>query len=385
MTASSGNENIAAPPGPAGGAAEVTAPTDRTDAAEVSDVAEAAEASEVRAAAEAAAPAADLVELKLDEDDLDDIELDEVDPVDVELGDAELEDAEPGKRVDAADTPASTPRLRGRLVTRDSQKSRSSRPASARRRRRSSALVLTLALMATGALWSVLAPSGSATDTADNAAVRQGRALYLQGCSTCHGLNAAGTVSGPSLIGVGAAAVDFQVSTGRMPLAHPGAQAERKDPSYSETQIDQLAAYIQTLGGGITKPEISKQDLADADLTYGGELYRANCAQCHQAAGQGAPLTYGKYAPALTNATPEQIIEAMRVGPESMPVFGSGQIDDEGAKAIAAYVLMNRETPGPGGNKLGGYGPVPEGLLAWLVGIGGLLGVCLWIGARQKV
>ncbi|OHV36092.1 cytochrome C [Pseudofrankia sp. EUN1h] len=283
----------------------------------------------------------------------------------------------------AADTPAPLAGVRGRLVTRTSRSSR--RPASARRRRRSSTLVLSLALMATGVLWSVLAPSGSAADSADNAAVREGRALYLQGCSTCHGINAAGTVSGPSLIGVGSAAVDFQVSTGRMPLAHPGAQAERKDPSYSETQIDQLAAYIQTLGGGTTTPEISKEDLADADLTYGGELYRANCAQCHQSAGQGAPLTYGKYAPALTDATPEQIVEAMRVGPESMPVFGSGQVDDEGAKAIAAYIIMNRDTPSPGGHKLGSYGPVPEGLLAWLIGIGGLLGVCLWIGARQKV
>ncbi|OHV58109.1 cytochrome C [Pseudofrankia sp. BMG5.36] len=269
------------------------------------------------------------------------------------------------------------------MVTRTSRRSRG--PASARRRRRSSTLVLSLALMATGVLWSVLAPSGSAADSTDNAAVKAGRALYVQGCSTCHGLNAAGTVSGPSLIGVGSAAVDFQVSTGRMPLAHPGAQAERKDPSYSETQIDQLAAYIQTLGGGTTTPEISKDDLADADLTYGGELYRANCAQCHQSAGAGAPLTYGKYAPALTNATPEQIVEAMRVGPESMPVFGSGQIDDEGAKAIAAYIIMNRDTPSPGGHKLGSYGPVPEGLLGWLIGIGGLLGVCLWIGARQKV
>ncbi|MBL7500663.1 c-type cytochrome [Frankia sp. CNm7] len=273
--------------------------------------------------------------------------------------------------------------VRGRLV---SATARRSRPASARRRRRSSTLVLSLALMATGVLWTVLAPSGSAQDSAaDSAAVREGRALYLQGCSTCHGLNAAGTVSGPSLIGVGEAAVDFQMSTGRMPLAKPGAQAERKEPSYSQVQIDQIAAYIQTLGGGIEKPEVSEEALADADLMFGGELYRANCAQCHQAAGEGAPLTYGKYAPALTNATPEQIVEAMRVGPESMPVFAESQIDEEGATAVAAYILHMRDTPSPGGHKLGSYGPVPEGLLAWLVGIGGLLGVCLWIGARQKV
>ncbi|MBX6388096.1 MAG: c-type cytochrome [Frankia sp.] len=271
--------------------------------------------------------------------------------------------------------------LTGRRVGR-----RGARSASARRRRRSSTLVLSLALMATGVLWTVLAPSGSATDAAsDNEAVRQGRALYLQGCSSCHGVDAAGTVTAPSLIGVGAAAVDFQMSTGRMPLAAPAAQADRKEPLYNQTEIDQIAAYIQSLGGGLEKPEVTEEELSNADLTHGGELYRSNCAQCHQAAGQGAPLTYGKYAPALTEATPTQIIEAMRTGPESMPVFGEGQISDEEATAVAAYILEMRDEPSLGGNKVGGYGPVPEGLVAWLIGIGGLLGVCLWIGARQKV
>jgi ubiquinol-cytochrome c reductase cytochrome c subunit len=261
---------------------------------------------------------------------------------------------------------------------------RAGRAASARRRRRSSTLVLSLALLATGVLWSVLAPSSSA-DTSDNAAVRQGRALYLQGCSTCHGLNGAGSSTGPSLVGVGSAAVDFQLSTGRMPLAGPAAQAKRKAPSYSQTEIDQIAAYVQTLGGGTTKPTVTQQELDQADLALGGQLYRSNCAQCHQANGQGAPLTYGKYAPALTNATPTQIIEAMRIGPESMPVFGSGQISDTDAKAIAAYIVESRTAASPGGDKLGAYGPVPEGLLAILIGVGGLLGVCLWVGARQKV
>jgi ubiquinol-cytochrome c reductase cytochrome c subunit len=274
-----------------------------------------------------------------------------------------------------------TARVPGRLAPR----TRRARPVSAKRRRRSSALVLSLALLATGVLWSLLAPTGNAADPTESEAVRNGQALYLQGCSTCHGLGGGGTQSGPSLVGVGSAAVDFQVSTGRMPLAGAAAQAKRKDPSYSQTQIDQIAAYIQTLGGGLEKPTITQKELADADLAFGGELYRSNCAQCHQVAGQGAPLTYGKYAPALTNATPEQILEAMRVGPESMPVFGQGQLDDNSAKAIAAYIVASRDATSPGGDKLGAYGPVPEGLLAILVGIGGLLGVCLWIGARQKV
>ncbi|WP_374113322.1 c-type cytochrome [Frankia sp. AgB1.8] len=301
---------------------------------------------------------------------------DATEPVDASV--TELVDADDEAASPVAERPV---RVRGRLTPRV----RGSRPVSAKRRRRSSALVLSLALLATGVLWSVFAPTGNAADPTESEAVRNGQALYLQGCSTCHGLNASGTQSGPSLIGVGSAAVDFQVSTGRMPLAGAAAQAKRKDPSYSQTQIDQIAAYIQTLGGGLEKPTITQKELADADMAFGGELYRSNCAQCHQVAGQGAPLTYGKYAPALTNATPEQILEAMRVGPESMPVFGQGQLDDNSAKAIAAYIVASRDATSPGGDKLGAYGPVPEGLLAILVGIGGLLGVCLWIGARQKV
>jgi ubiquinol-cytochrome c reductase cytochrome c subunit len=260
------------------------------------------------------------------------------------------------------------------------------RSRTARRRRRSSAIVVVLALAATGLLWTVLAPGGTAQEKREsNEAVRAGRALYLQGCSTCHGLNAQGTTRGPSLVGVGAAAVDFQVSTGRMPLAGPGAQAPAKAPLYSRAQIEQLAAYVQSLGGGPEIPEITEEELRGAELAFGGELYRANCAQCHQAAGAGAPLTYGKFAPALSEATPVQIVEAMRTGPESMPVFGGRQIDDGQAIAIANYIVQLRDTPSPGGSKLGNYGPVPEGLLAWLVGIGGLLAVCMWIGARQRV
>jgi ubiquinol-cytochrome c reductase cytochrome c subunit len=256
--------------------------------------------------------------------------------------------------------------------------------ASSRRRRRSSRLVLLFGLLATGVIWTICSPGGSAQTTADqNEAVKQGRALYLQGCSSCHGLQGQGGSQAPSLVGVGGAAVDFQVSTGRMPLAAPGAQADPKDPLYSRAQIDQLTAYIETLGGGPRVPVVTADDIKNADLAFGGELFRANCAQCHQAAGQGGALTYGKHAPALNQANAKQIIEAMRTGPESMPVFGAGQINDEQAHALAAYVLNITNTKDPGGNGLGHYGPVPEGLVAFVIGIGGLLLVCLWIGARQ--
>jgi ubiquinol-cytochrome c reductase cytochrome c subunit len=241
-------------------------------------------------------------------------------------------------------------------------------------------------LAATGLLWSVFAPTGSAQQAPEaNEAARAGHALFLQGCATCHGLHGEGSTQGPSLVGVGSAAVDFQLSTGRMPLAAPGAQAPVKPGSYSDTEIAQIAAYVQTLGGGPEVPEVTDEQLRGAELAHGGELFRANCAQCHQAAGAGAPLTYGKFAPALSEASPVQVIEAMRTGPESMPVFGPGQIPNDDAVAIANYITTMRDTPSPGGHKLGNYGPVPEGLLAWLVGIGGLLAVCLWIGARQRV
>jgi ubiquinol-cytochrome c reductase cytochrome c subunit len=298
----------------------------------------------------------------------------------LDAADTTADDSAESAPVAAAERPAGR---RGRLLRSGGRGK--TRSVSARRRRRSSALILSLALISTGVLWSVLAPSGNAADASQNEAVRAGQDLYLQGCSSCHGLNVSGTQSGPSLIGVGSAAVDFQVSTGRMPLAGAAAQAKSKEPSYSQTEIDQIAAYIQSLGGGVQKPVVTQQELSDADLAFGGELYRANCAQCHQVAAQGAPLTYGKYAPALTKATPEQIVEAMRVGPESMPVFGQGQLSDKDAQAIAAYIVSSRKATSPGGDKLGAYGPVPEGLLAILIGVGGLLCVCLWIGARQKV
>jgi ubiquinol-cytochrome c reductase cytochrome c subunit len=259
------------------------------------------------------------------------------------------------------------------------------RPARTARRRRSlpASLVVLFALVTAGGLWSALAPgSRAAVDEDASIAARQGRVLFLQGCSSCHGLAGQGTNLAPSLIGVGAAAVDFQVSTGRMPLAAPGAQADRHDPAYNPEQIAQLVAYAAAEFGG---PEVPRVDInaGDVSLARGGELFRANCAQCHQAAGAGAPLTYGKYAPALDQASPVEVVEAMRTGPENMPVFGPAQLNEQQATDIAAYVNYLQKADQPGGHGLGGYGPVPEGLVAWVIGIGGLVGATLWIGARQ--
>ncbi|KWX01682.1 cystathionine beta-lyase [Carbonactinospora thermoautotrophica] len=240
-----------------------------------------------------------------------------------------------------------------------------------------------LGLASTGAAYAALAPADKAeASTQASVAVEEGRKLYLQNCSTCHGLNAEGTSDGPSLIGVGAAAVDFQVGTGRMPMAAPGAQAPRKKPIFTQSQIDQLAAYIASLGPGPSVPAPEQYDPSKGDVAEGGELFRENCSSCHNFAGQGGALTRGKYAPPLTDVEPKHIYEAMQTGPQAMPVFNDQVMPPEKKRDIIAY-LQNVKTEGtPGGLGLGQLGPVAEGLFIWTVGLGALVGVAVWIGAK---
>jgi ubiquinol-cytochrome c reductase cytochrome c subunit len=257
------------------------------------------------------------------------------------------------------------------------------RTSSARRKLSGYAVVL-LALSVVGTLYTaVAAPSSSAQDAPANQsmAVKEGRELYLTGCSTCHGLNLEGGSGGPSLIGVGAASVVFQVESGRMPLHAGVQQAPRKTPKYSLKEIDQLAAYIQSNGGGPTVPG-GLEDLRDADLQLGGALFRTNCASCHNFAGSGGALTYGKYAPELTPASARVIYTAMQSGPESMPRYGDNQLTPEEKRAITRYVRYITQAEDVGGASLGRYGPISEGLVAWVVGITALVGLTLWIGAR---
>ena len=255
-------------------------------------------------------------------------------------------------------------------------------------------VVVLLALVLVGGLYTAfLAPRSAAVESEapggktevtrsggdQSMAVKAGRDLYLQGCSTCHGLNLQGGAGGPTLIGVGEAAVVFQVESGRMPLAAGVVQAPRKKPQYSVAQVDQLAAFIQSNGGGPTLPEGS---LTDGNLQEGGELFRTNCSSCHNFAGAGGALTYGKYAPTLEPASARVIYSAMQHGPESMPRFADGQLSVEEKKAITYYVRYITRAAQPGGNDLGRFGPVPEGIVIWLVGIGALVMTTLWIGNR---
>ncbi|MGW1379719.1 cytochrome bc1 complex diheme cytochrome c subunit [Streptomyces sp. NPDC002446] len=258
---------------------------------------------------------------------------------------------------------------------------------SARRRHPLAALVvLLLALAVTGGLYAAFAPAdkAQADDTAQSLAIKEGKKLYDVGCASCHGTGGQGTTDGPSLVGVGAAAVDFQVGTGRMPAQQPGAQVPRKQPIYNNAQREQLAAYVASLGAGPTIPEKSQYSSDGADIGKGGELFRTNCAQCHNFTGKGGALTNGKYAPTLEGVDPKHIYEAMETGPQNMPSFGDGSLSKQNKKDIIAYLdaVNGDESESPGGLDLGGLGPVSEGLFGYIFGLGALVAVAIWVAAR---
>ncbi|MFE1769093.1 cytochrome bc1 complex diheme cytochrome c subunit [Streptomyces angustmyceticus] len=258
---------------------------------------------------------------------------------------------------------------------------------SARRRHPLAALVVLLfALAVTGGLYAAFAPAdkAQADDTAQSLAVKEGKKLFAVGCASCHGTGGQGTSDGPSLVGVGAAAVDFQVGTGRMPAQQPGAQVPRKKNIYTNAQIDQLAAYVASLGPGPSVPSKEQYSSDGADIGKGGELFRTNCAQCHNFTGKGGALTNGKFAPTLEGVDPKHIYEAMETGPQNMPSFGDGSLSKENKKDIIAYLgaVNGDESESPGGLDLGGLGPVSEGLFGYIFGLGALIVVAIWVAAR---
>jgi ubiquinol-cytochrome c reductase cytochrome c subunit len=258
---------------------------------------------------------------------------------------------------------------------------------SARRRHPLAAVVvLLLALAATGGLYAAFAPASKAQadTTAQSLAIDEGKKLYSVGCASCHGTGGQGSSDGPSLVGVGAAAVDFQVGTGRMPAQQPGAQIPRKKVIYSQAEIDQLAAYVASLGAGPTIPTKSQVSPEGADIAKGGELFRTNCAQCHNFTGKGGALTHGKYAPSLEGVDPKHIYEAMQTGPQNMPSFPDTTLSEKNKKDIIAYLnaVNGDDTESPGGLELGGLGPVSEGLFGWIFGLGALVAVAVWVAAR---
>jgi ubiquinol-cytochrome c reductase cytochrome c subunit len=258
------------------------------------------------------------------------------------------------------------------------------------RRRLSAALLLLTGLAVAGGLAATLTPSPqvAVADESASAMLRTGQQLFDTSCVSCHGVNLQGVADrGPSLIGVGEAAVYFQVATGRMPAMRNEAQIQRKEPAFDEAQIDALGAYVQANGGGPVVPrdengQIAEQSLIGNDVARGGDLFRLNCASCHNFTGKGGALSSGKYAPDLGEATPAQIYTAMSTGPQNMPKFSDRQLSPDEKRDIVAYVRESAETPTPGGLGLGGFGPTSEGMVAWIVGMVAIIAAALWIGAR---
>ncbi len=245
--------------------------------------------------------------------------------------------------------------------------------------RRSHAMAAALSLwLAAGVALAATAMSTGAGAAVDP--LSRGRTLFVQSCSSCHALSARGIAGrGPSLVGVGAASADFELSTGRMPLASPRDEPLRTTPRFGKADIEALVAYVGSLGG----PAIPKVDAAHGDVAAGFRAFTLDCAGCHQSLARGGTVT-GAVAPSLLEATPTQIAEAVRIGPYLMPPFSKHAIDARTLASIVSYVQLVKHPPNRGGLGLGNLGPIPEGLVAWLVAGAGLLLIARVIGERAR-
>jgi ubiquinol-cytochrome c reductase cytochrome c subunit len=244
---------------------------------------------------------------------------------------------------------------------------------------------------------SLASPAQAETSEASPALLEEGSVLYKEGCSSCHGLNLEGVPAdsvgkgnpkqnGPSLIGVGAASVDFQVGSGRMPGQGSGPQLPKKTVQFTEEQISAMAAYVASLAPGPAIPDADylRTTGDDIDMTHGSELFRINCAMCHNAVGAGGALTQGKFAPALGGVTEKHIYEAMVTGPQNMPVFNDANLTPEDKRDIIAYLKYVEEAESVGGYELASIGPVAEGLFVWIFGLGFIIAITVWLGAKAN-
>ena len=274
------------------------------------------------------------------------------------------------------ETPPAPTSRKGRLSRRATQ--------SRLRRRIGSAARMIAALALVGTIYAAFTPAAPASgEPAPSSDAAVGKSLFDTSCITCHGSNGQGVPGrGPSLLGVGSASVYFQVVTGRMPAVRPEAQAEEKQPLFSEAQAEQLGAYIETLGGG---PQLPAGDNfhSGGDIAQGGDLFRINCSACHAFGGGGGALSSGKFAPQLTNTSDRVIYAAMLSGPQNMPVFGDNQLSPQEKRDVIAYIQNLKSDASPGGLSIGKIGPVAEGLVIFLVGMVVLIFATLWIAGKS--
>ncbi|HEX6420030.1 MAG TPA: c-type cytochrome [Acidimicrobiales bacterium] len=254
-------------------------------------------------------------------------------------------------------------------------------------RRRLRRLLVAVPLVAAAAV-TPLVVRPAAGQQSDDELVERGRELYLTGCASCHGDDGRGVETdegdtrGPSLEMAGEASAFYYLSTGRMPLASSEEIPTRKRPAYDDEEIAALVAYVATLGEGPPVPEV---DLDGADVAQGGEIFRANCQACHSASGSGGALSYGRSAPRLAEATPTEVAAAVRAGPGQMPVFGRETIANDELDDLVRYVEYLDDPSDPGGLPIGRTGPIPEGFVAWLVGMVALIVLVAWIGTRSPI
>ncbi len=261
----------------------------------------------------------------------------------------------------------------------------SPRRSTGRRSPWAAAALIGIGLLITGGVYAgASAAMAATTDTAPTAlTVDDGKKLFQANCATCHGLDLQGSPDGPSLYGVGELAVEFQVATGRMPMAMQGPQAPEKPVQFTQDQIEAMAAYVQSRAPGPTFPDEEVLD-GEGDVARGAELFRINCAMCHNVAAAGGALTEGKYAPALTETSALHMYAAMVTGPQNMPVFNDMNLTAEDKRDIISALLFLQENQSPGGFSLGSLGPVSEGLFIWVFGIGALIAITVWITAKSN-
>jgi ubiquinol-cytochrome c reductase cytochrome c subunit len=271
-------------------------------------------------------------------------------------------------------------------MTRTSGAARRTRIRRGRRSPLATVALVAIGLFLTGGAYAGLTATSSASAAVDLSSPQEiatGKKLFEANCATCHGMNLQGSSNAPSLIGVGAAAVDFQVGTGRMPLVEDAPQAPDKPPVFNDTEVKQMAAYVSSVAPGPGLPPANKLTLK-GDATRGADLFRTNCAMCHNIAGAGGALTQGKYAPTLRNAAPATIYEAMLTGPQNMPVFNDQNITPQEKQDIITAIKYTTANDNVGGLPLGSLGPVVEGLAIWIFGLGAVIAFCVWLTAKAN-